>query len=260
MPDAAPDDLVRAYLATLDEHLPGRVTGVYGYGSLALDDWRPGISDLDLLVLTEGALGAAELDTLAAVHAALPAAPQLDVVYGPRSWLAGPELPDDERAAPHHLAGTLHRDTPCGQLTPVLWLTLARYGRVFRGGPLELAVDPGRVRDYNLDNLRGYWHREAQWPAALLADADPTGEVPAEPVLWLVLGPPRLHFTLATGDVISKTGAGGYLAAQFPHWAELAGRAVAHRAGEHVTFTVADALAAGAAADAVITDATHRWG
>ncbi len=259
MPDT-PDAVVDTYLCAVDARLPGLVTGAYGYGSLTLGDWRPGISDVDLLVVTARELTDADLDALAQTHAALPPGPDLDIVYAPAAWLTADELPDDERPTPYHLGGTLHRDAPCGQLTPVLWLSVTRHGRVFRGEPLTVPVDPERLRRYNIDNLRSYWQRESGWPAALLGDADPAQVIPADPVVWLTLGPPRLHHTLTTGDIIGKTAAGEYLAREFPAYAELAGRAVNHRAGRPVTFTAADALTAGAAATAVISDATRRWG
>jgi hypothetical protein len=77
---------------------------------------------------------------------------------------------------------------------------------------------------------------------------------------WVVLGPPRLHYTLATGDITSKAGAGGYLAAQFPQYAELALRTVAGRRGELVEYTAADALLAADMIDTLTDDAWKRWG
>jgi hypothetical protein len=57
--------------------------------------------------------------------------------------------------------------------------------------------------------------------------------------MWAVLGPPRLHYTLATGAVTSKSRAAEYLAGEFPAWADLAGRARRWRAGQEVPFRTA---------------------
>ena len=70
-----------------------------------------------------------------------------------------------------------------------------------------------------------------------------------------MLGAPRLHATLATGEVISKTAAGAYAADRFPAYAELAGRCVAWRAGADDAFDTRDGLAAAALVRAVVASA-----
>jgi hypothetical protein len=60
-----------------------------------------------------------------------------------------------------------------------MWLQVARYGRCFRGEPLTGAVDPERVRRYNLDNLRSYWQGEAVWVRGGLAERDPASTIDA---------------------------------------------------------------------------------
>jgi len=256
----AAEDAVRAYLDAADERVPGLVTGVYGYGSLALDDWRPGVSDVDLLIITSRPCSAADLDALESAHTAIPASPPLDVVYVPASWLELSPLPDDQRATPYWLEGVLHRDEECGLLTPVMWSQVTRYGQVFRGKPLTVAVDPERVRRYNLENLRSYWATFPGWLRTSLSEADPGAPFDPTMLAWVVLGPPRLHYTLATGDITSKAGAGGYLAGQFPQYAELALGTVAGRRGEPVGYTVADALLAADMIDTLTDDAWKRWG
>ena len=60
--------LVRAAAIRLADAVPG-VVGAYLHGSLVLDDFRPGRSDIDLLVLVECALTTAEEATMtAAIH------------------------------------------------------------------------------------------------------------------------------------------------------------------------------------------------
>jgi len=73
---------------------------------------------------------------------------------------------------------------------------------------------------------------------------------------WYVLGIPRLHALLAAGNIISKTAAGHHGAAEFPSYADLCTRAINHRAGHPVTFTVADAVPTVAFGRTVIAAAT----
>ena len=58
--------LLAAYLAHLDKALPGRLEGLVLFGSLALDDYRPGQSDVDFLALASVPWVGADLCVLAA--------------------------------------------------------------------------------------------------------------------------------------------------------------------------------------------------
>jgi hypothetical protein len=60
-----------AYARLVDDRLPGRIRGLYLAGSLALDDYRPGRSDIDFVAVSDTALQPSELETLRQVHAEL---------------------------------------------------------------------------------------------------------------------------------------------------------------------------------------------
>jgi hypothetical protein len=255
------DDATRAYLDAADRVLPGYVRGLYLVGSAALGAWQPGRSDIDTVILTARPAGADDLAVLAAIHAAMPREPIFDGVYIEPA-LAG-SWPTDRRAVPFVVHGEFRTGQPCGELTPVLWLTLQRHGIAVRGpavADLGVRADPAEVRRYNLDNLRDYWGHEAAAITAALAGVDADEVMDAETVTWCVLGPARLHRTLAHGDIISKSAAGAYLARLFPEYAALAGRAVRWRAGEPEQFTAADLTTAVHGMTAVADDAWRRFG
>lgn len=155
--DAPYRPLLDAYLAGLDRTLPAEtVAGVYLTGSIALDDYRHGSSDLDLLALTARPLTDAELDALDGLHRELKA-----------------------EAQPYADAAYVSRDH-VGKLPPQGFGT----------------------------------------------------------------GPGRLHRTIATGEIISKTRSAEYTAEVFPAYAQLLGRARAFRLGDDsVEFTRTDAFA-----------------
>jgi hypothetical protein len=72
------------------------------------------------------------------------------------------------------------------------------------------------------------------------------------------LGPGRLHHTVATGGIISKTASADYTARLFPEFAGLLARAKAWRHGDDsVTFTRTDALATLDLVEAVAADAAR---
>ncbi|MEV4500083.1 DNA polymerase subunit beta [Micromonospora arborensis] len=251
----------QAYLEAVDRALPGYVTALYVVGSAALGAWQPNVSDVDTVILTSRPASIDDLAALAAVHARMPASPHLDGVYlepaMARSW------PSDKQVVPFVVNGEFRTARPCGELNPVLWLTLQRYGIPVRGpatAALGVRVDPEALRRYNLTNLREYWQSAvATFPSAL-AGVAPDEVMDAETVCWFVLGPPRLHYTLAHSDIISKSAAGTYLGQLFPEYAALAQRAVRWRAGESEQFTAADLAVAGDIVDTVADDAWRRYG
>jgi hypothetical protein len=61
-------ETVSAYLDAVDAEAPGLVEGLYLVGSAALDDFRPGDSDLDYLAVTAERPGPAAVAALALAH------------------------------------------------------------------------------------------------------------------------------------------------------------------------------------------------
>jgi hypothetical protein len=234
-------DLAAARLAAVDAAFPGLVTAFWVTGSAVTGDWHPGVSDVDVVA----ALAApADVGALAAVLAAPgpdrpPAAP-VDGLWLPLADLADPPVAGE--AVPHVVGGEFSTG-PCGECTPVTWLELRQRGVALRGpdpAAVVPAPDPAVLRGWLLANLRGYWSGQADAVAAAAA----AGLVRDEWVTWLVLGAPRLHATLATGEVLTKTAAAAYAADRWPDHADLAARCAAARAGAPAAFAPADGLAA----------------
>jgi hypothetical protein len=241
------------YLELLDTALPGATTGIYLTGSAALGDWRPDRSDLDILTLTTRPLTEADLDSLATMHASVTERPHLDAIYVPQADV-GREPTD----VPYTVDGVFARS---GYLPdPVLWATLDRHGVTVRGIPapeLGAGPDPAWLRAWNIGNLTSFWHNWAEDARRRLADRAPDAPVNTANACFALLGPGRLHYTLATGDIQPKTATADYTATHFPAYAELLARAKAWRLGDDtITFTATDGHAIADLIDAVIADAT----
>src|SRR3954453_4846085 len=65
------ESLVTAYLELVDAELPGLIEGLYLTGSLALDDFRPGRSDIDFVAVTAVPVEPSTLASLGQVHSLL---------------------------------------------------------------------------------------------------------------------------------------------------------------------------------------------
>ncbi|MEV0229762.1 aminoglycoside adenylyltransferase domain-containing protein [Nonomuraea sp. NPDC050786] len=230
------DAIVETYLSVADAEAPGLVEGLYLEGSAALGDYRPDTSDVDFVAVT-----AAEppFEVLERIHTRLGAYP-FEGCY--LTW-------DDLRLDPSELGprprahgGKLH---PRGHLNPVTWHTLARHGLTCRGpkpDELELWHDPAVLAAWTADNLDRYWRRlvtrasrlAAPWGLASLGNYG---------TVWIVTGVSRLHYTLATGEITSKAGAGRHALEAFPErWHRVVKEALRLREADTALPTVASAV------------------
>jgi hypothetical protein len=218
--------VVGAYLELADRRLPGVVEGLYLVGSVALADWQPG-SDVDFVAATSRPLTPSTLGVLAEVHADLAAraatgqpAPQFDGVYV--GWQDLTRPPQQAQPAPYHLDGRFVADEDCFEANPATWQTLHDHGVAVRGpAPVTLGIwrDPGVLAGWTVANLNDYWAGWIDASDRALAAKAPTDTIDGDLGVWGVLGIARLHATLLTGEIVSKSAAGRHALAAFaPRW------------------------------------------
>lgn len=196
---------VDAYLAEVDDVADGFVESLYVTGSIALDDYRPPISDIDLVAICRARPARAEVAALTAIHR--PSQPSVDVLYATREDLG---RDPSGLSLPCSLGGEF-RPEGAFEANPVVWRVLSTRAIAVRGAALgqrDVWFDADVLRRWNLANLDSYWSEWLQWARAQVGtEARVRFEYGLQ---WLVLGVPRLHHTVATLEVTSKTGAGRY--------------------------------------------------
>ncbi|MEU4509278.1 nucleotidyltransferase domain-containing protein [Nonomuraea wenchangensis] len=244
-PPAGLSRAVEHYLSVADRLVPGLVTGCYVVGSAALGDWRPDMSDIDVVAVVGRPAGERELRRLSLLH-------KLGNLRATGRALARrrPHLPGTVNAvfvAAGDLGEPVTRIRPVashsgprfrrGQgfdVNPVMWKVLRERGIAVRGpAPATLGLDPepSLLRSWTLDQLRGHW---ARYAARALSGRPPRRRLlsPYRLALGYALSPPRLHRTVTTGEVISKEAAGAYALDTFDaRWHPLLQLALAHRRG-----------------------------
>jgi hypothetical protein len=218
------------YARVVDEQLPQRIRGLYLTGSLALDDYRSGRSDIDFVAVSDTALEPSELEVLRRVHTELGRTtpePKLDGVY-----LTWPDLavaPVGLSAA-YCLRGRFEAKGDFA-INPVTWWTLHRHPLALRG-PAKPVVhhDDQMLREWCRESLRSYW-------GSYVRIARGYGmyrlySLSRDLTVWGVLGVTRPHATITTGEMISKTAAGTYALDVFPsRWGPIVREAIAGRCG-----------------------------
>lgn len=211
------DDTVESYLASVDDEAPGLIEGLYLEGSLALNDFRTDASDIDFVAVTGEPPGTAEFSALERVHTGLRERqrhPFFDGIY-----LTWDDLAAGPQATGVRPASNSGRLKPYdGQHNPVTWHTLAEHGVTVRGPAatdVDIWTDPAALAAWQNTNLDEYW-AAGLTRAATLFSKDGLFLLTDYATAWTVTGIARLHYTIATGAITSKDGAGRHALESFP--------------------------------------------
>jgi hypothetical protein len=222
--------LTSSFLAAADSMVPGFIEGLYLTGSVALGDFFCDCSDVDFVAVSERRPDDAELKGLAAVHDTLRSSnPSLYFDGTHLSWSDLSAGPGACAPAPFSHGGKFE---PSGQFAigPVTWLELVDHGLPVRGPAIIGAPiwrDAAVLRAWTLNNLVEYWQ---PWIARYREGA-PNVELDQELVCWGVLGVARLHYTVTTARITSKTRAGHYALDVFDgRWIRIVSEAIRLRA------------------------------
>jgi hypothetical protein len=234
------------FLARLDRAVPGRIEGFYVVGSASMGAFRAGRSDIDFVAIVNGEFRRAEIAKLRAVHLSRWGMSVLRDVAFRRRWplvcngtyLRAGDLstsPLEVTPLAAHVAGRFRVAPREGfDVNPVTWHVLARHGIACRGPDtdrLQVRTDDAELRAWALANLNDYWRR---WSERTRRGGMNTRTVPPRRLAaWGVLGAPRLHYTIATGEVATKVAAAQHALQAFePRWRSLIEDSIAYWRGE----------------------------
>lgn len=226
-------EVTDAYLAK-DTEAPGLVEGLYLTGSVALADFHLKSSDIDFVAITSISCDPMGVTALERVHTQLAARYRHPFFDGP--YVTWDQLAHDLRhvdPGPHAHEGHVWPRAR-NERHPVTWYTLARHGIAIRGPRrTEIAIwtNPAALAAWTRGNLQQYWRPWHRRHARLLSKPGLLCLGAWGPA-WGVLGISRLHYTLTTGEITSKKGAGQYALDRFPaHWHRIINECLRIRAG-----------------------------
>ncbi|GJD72248.1 aminoglycoside adenylyltransferase domain-containing protein [Methylobacterium goesingense] len=229
------DSVVADYRRRLDAEGMPVVRGLYLVGSVALDDFRPGASDIDFVAMLDREPTARDCAALERVHVGLAEAggPCFDGFYLTVEALG--RVPAQYAVLPFSLDGRFRTGEVCREVNPVVWRCLSRHGRTVFGPPpseLGIADDSDALRTYQVKNLREYWLSWITQAEAGLAAKAPGEDANAEALAWGVLGVARIANALETEGIVSKDGGGRHALAAHPaRWHPVLREALAAHAG-----------------------------
>jgi hypothetical protein len=211
------------YAAIADRVFGARLVGFYVVGSAAYDEFRPDRSDLDFVAVLDG-VEADDCRRIGRTH--LRSAVRTASRAFARGRFQGAGTCNGVFIASSDLTRPVTEIAPIGShvgitricgsgfdVNPVVWKTFAERGVALRGpAPASLGLDPQPelLRGWNLDNLNSYWRTVAERSSTGTAGRHSRPYSARWETAWIVLGTPRLHCTITTGDIVSKEQAGDY--------------------------------------------------
>lgn len=92
------------YISLVNNALPGLLAGLYLHGSIALDAFTPGLSDIDAITLTSCRCTPADIAALQSIHQAL--AQRYPAPQWEGSYLQWQDLGGSEESRPTHTSTT----------------------------------------------------------------------------------------------------------------------------------------------------------
>ncbi len=192
-------DAVTSMMNEIASAVEGNVYGAWLYGSVVLDDFRPGWSDIDLVVLVNGPITEEQAERLLMLRQDMLEKEPDNLYY--RSFEGVIASLDEYRSASFQRLvywGTSgQRITDCYTPDPFSLYELAKYGKTVYGDRSWILPEPGKeelisVVRQHYDSIRRY---AVQTDESIYSCG------------WL-LDIARCIYTLRNGDVISKTQAG----------------------------------------------------
>ncbi|KMJ57267.1 hypothetical protein AB685_17880 [Bacillus sp. LL01] len=198
--------VLNLYIDSCNKELPGLLEGLYLHGSIAIDAYMEGESDVDFVAVTSRKLTGKDADTLKNIHLNLEKTcekPQLDGIYV--QWT---NMREETYFYNEGTFGKAVHDIP------VTWWLLKNKGITIMGPEaydLPFAVTTEDLIAYVRKNMNEYWAQRIfameQKKEQLIAY--PVKHIETE-MEWTVLGLLRQFYTSKEQGIISKLEAGEY--------------------------------------------------
>lgn len=200
-PCAAINDLLYVVRDSLLQALGPELVGLYVHGSLALGDFDPRSSDVDLLAVTAAPLTDRQFERVAALHRDWRSRASRSGQHIEISYMSSVAVRRSDPAADRHPAlnvdGVFERVTH-GAAWVIQRHVVREHGLVLAGPPPPRLIDQvtaGELREAAVATLREWWVPQLADPVLLA-----TREYQAYSVLTMC----RARYTVAQGDIVSK--------------------------------------------------------
>ena len=214
------EKILKEYQKLVNDRLPSTLEGLYLHGSIALDAFEEGKSDIDFIAITNQRLTEDVAGILSEIHRTIAQkykTPEMDGVY--LTWQDIGKTEHDEQNYYYYNGEHLSYGSYFN-FNPVTWTLFASKGISILGPDVsnfEFGTSLQQLKSFVLINMNTYWASRIQrLEASLDQGLRLSSEEIQEEIEWMVLGLLRQYYTLMEGEIISKTAAGVYGLNHFP--------------------------------------------
>ncbi|MBT2701596.1 DUF4111 domain-containing protein [Bacillus sp. ISL-40] len=232
--------ILSEYMSLFHERIPNTLEGLYLHGSVALNAYISGSSDIDFVGILNRQLTEAELKVLSNIHSELEDKYKktgMDGCYLLREDMGKKQTEIKKCLYVHEgKVGWSNHVT-----NPITWWILKDKGINIIGPKItsfHFDVDESDLVDYVLNNMNTYWlnrmKRNERYKGIVLLL--PNKFVDWE-LQWSITGMLRQFYTLKEHDIISKVDAGKYAISHMPkRWHNIILEAISIREGLNVRY------------------------
>lgn len=228
------------YMSLFNARIPNTLEGLYLHGSIALNAYNSGSSDIDFIAIVNRHLTEKEVKTLSSIHRGLKnkyKKTRMDGCY--LLWEdIGKKRPETKKCL-YVNEGKVGRGNHV--INPITWWILRDKGISIIGPEITLFhfdVDESDLVDYVLKNMNTYWLNRLNTIERFkrIVFLLPNKLVDWE-IQWSVTGILRQFYTLREHEIISKVDAGKYAINYMPEsWHNIIKEAISIREGLNIRY------------------------
>jgi len=203
--------ILEDYSGRVKSLLSNDLIGIYLTGSIALDGYHDGKSDIDFTVVMKQPLDERQISELKTIHREILKKYPKNLFEGHYITpdVFGKSIDETEPFVSYH-DGRMTKDYQ--GINIVTWFTLKKYGVTVCGLPvndLHFDAPEEELLKYVINNVNTYW---AQWfsQASKIISKRSIYALSKQAVEWCVSGLSRIYYTLSEKDITSKDQALGY--------------------------------------------------
>ncbi|MCK9152611.1 aminoglycoside adenylyltransferase domain-containing protein [Methanobacterium alcaliphilum] len=219
--DTLPNEVKKVlndYLSVFNLELPDLLESFYLIGSLVLNDYHAGKSDVDFVAVIKRDMNPRELSILGKIHKEINHKYSKTTLEG--SYVTSRQLSNLNNMGPavYFDGRQIRNDLNSGNVGIITWFILKNYSISVIGksaGYYISNIDVDELIDYVNLNVNTYW---VNWTeqASKTISIESIFILFEQGVEWGVLGISRLYYTMHKKDVVSKYDAGEYVLKNTP--------------------------------------------
>jgi len=227
-------EVMSNYISLINKRFPNLLEGVYIQGSIALNAYVEGSSDIDFVTVMSRRLLEVDIDVLSKIHREIANtynSIEMDGVY--IVWDDLGKAAIHENSYPVYNSGEIRIES---FINPITWWLLKTKGICIVGPEctsFTYETIPHDLLAYVNSNMNTYWaNRTTSLESAFNQISKYSKEEINTTIEWSVLGLLRQYYTLMEQDIISKVDAGEYGLKHVPtEWHPIVNEAINIRKG-----------------------------